>query len=60
MPEMGHTRADLTARLVKFRAAFSYLIAYDPTSEPLTYSSSANTNSESPDTMETYCRVPTR
>ena len=36
LPEMGHTRADLTARPVKFWAVFSYLIAYDPASKPLT------------------------
>ena len=36
MPEMGHTRPDLTARPLKFWAVFSYLIAYDPASAPLT------------------------
>ena len=36
LPEMGHTRADLIARPVKFWTVFSYLIAYDPVSKPLT------------------------
>lgn len=36
MPEMGHTRVDLTKRPLKFWSVFSYLIVYDPASEPLT------------------------
>ena len=36
MPEMGHTRADLTPRPVKFWPVFSYLIVYDPQATPLT------------------------
>ena len=35
MPEMGHTREDLTARPVKFWSVYSYLIVYDPSSSPL-------------------------
>lgn len=35
-PGMGHTRADLTARPVKFWSVYSYLIVYDPASSPLT------------------------
>jgi len=34
-PGMGHTRADLTARPVKFWSVYSYLIVYDPASSPL-------------------------
>ena len=36
MPEMGHTREDLTKRPVKFWSVFSYLVVYDPASRPLT------------------------
>ena len=36
MPEMGHTREDLTSRPVKFWPVFSYLIVYDPQATPLT------------------------
>lgn len=36
MPAMGHTRADLTERPVKFWSAYSYLVVYDPASSPLT------------------------
>ena len=35
-PGMGHTRADLTARPVKFWGVYSYLIVYDQASSPLT------------------------
>lgn len=35
MPGMGHMREDLTARPVKFWSVYSYLIVYDPASEPL-------------------------
>ena len=35
MPEIGHTREDLTARPVKFWGVYSYLIVYDPASTPL-------------------------
>jgi plasmid stabilization system protein ParE len=35
-PEMGHARADLTARPVRFWSVYSYLIVYDPASSPLT------------------------
>jgi plasmid stabilization system protein ParE len=35
MPEMGHTREDLTARPLKFWAVHSYLIVYDPASSPV-------------------------
>lgn len=35
MPEMGHTREDLTDRPLKFWGIYSYLIVYDPTSSPL-------------------------
>ena len=33
---MGHTRADLTVRPVKFWSIYSYLVVYDPASTPLT------------------------
>ena len=33
---MGHTRADLTARGLKFWSVYSYLVVYDPASTPLT------------------------
>jgi plasmid stabilization system protein ParE len=36
MPEIGHTREDLTQRPVKFWSVFSYLLVYDPESKPLT------------------------
>ena len=36
MPEMGHTREDLTERPVKFWSVFSYLVVYEPASRPLT------------------------
>jgi plasmid stabilization system protein ParE len=36
MPEMGHSREDLTERPVKFWSVFSYLVVYDPASRPLT------------------------
>lgn len=36
MPEMGHTREDLTQRPVKFWSVFSYLVVYNPASRPLT------------------------
>jgi plasmid stabilization system protein ParE len=36
MPEMGHTRVDLTERPVKFWGVYSYLVVYDPASSPLT------------------------
>ena len=36
MPELGHTREDLTARPVKFWSVHSYLIVYDPASAPPT------------------------
>jgi plasmid stabilization system protein ParE len=35
-PEIGHVRADLTNRAVKFWSVFSYLVVYDPASDPLT------------------------
>jgi plasmid stabilization system protein ParE len=35
MPQMGHTRDDLTSRPVRFWGVFSYLIVYDPASSPL-------------------------
>lgn len=35
-PGMGHSRSDLTERPVKFWSVYSYLIAYDPRSRPLT------------------------
>jgi plasmid stabilization system protein ParE len=36
MPEMEHTREDLTDRPVKFWSVFSYLVVYDPASRPMT------------------------
>ena len=36
MPAMGHTREDLTDRPLKFWSVYSYLVAYDPASSPLT------------------------
>lgn len=35
MPEMGHTREDLTDRPLKFWSVYSYLVVYDPASDPL-------------------------
>ena len=35
-PGMGHIRADLTVRPLKFWSVFSYLVVYDPASTPLT------------------------
>ena len=35
MPEMGHTRQDLTDRPLKFWNVYSYLIVYDPVTSPL-------------------------
>jgi toxin ParE1/3/4 len=35
MPEMGHTREDLTDRALKFWSVYSYLVVYDPASDPL-------------------------
>ena len=35
MPGLGHSRADLTSRPVKFWPVFSYLLVYDPTNHPL-------------------------
>ncbi len=34
-PQAGHTRADLTERPVRFWSVFSYLIVYDPASNPI-------------------------
>ena len=34
-PELGHTRRDLTSRPVRFWALYSYLIIYDPATNPL-------------------------
>jgi plasmid stabilization system protein ParE len=36
MPGIGHTREDLTDRAVKFWSVYSYLLVYDPASQPLT------------------------
>jgi plasmid stabilization system protein ParE len=35
-PGIGHSREDLTVRPFKFWAVYSYLVVYDPASEPLT------------------------
>lgn len=35
-PGIGHTREDLTNRPVKFWSVYSYLVVYEPASEPLT------------------------
>jgi toxin ParE1/3/4 len=35
MPEMGHTRQDLTDRPLKFWSVYSYLIVYDPATSPV-------------------------
>jgi toxin ParE1/3/4 len=34
-PQMGHTRADLTARPLRFHSVRDYLIAYAPDEDPL-------------------------
>ena len=34
-PQMGHTRADLTTRPLRFHSVRDYLIAYAPHEEPL-------------------------
>jgi hypothetical protein len=36
MPEIGHTREDLTLRPLKFWRVYSFLVVYEPTSDPLT------------------------
>jgi plasmid stabilization system protein ParE len=36
MPEMGHSREDLTDRPFKFWSVFSYLIVYAPSTNPPT------------------------
>jgi len=35
-PGMGHSRADLTDRPLKFWSVYSTLVVYDPASDPLT------------------------
>jgi plasmid stabilization system protein ParE len=35
-PGIGHTRDDLTPRPLKFWGVYSYLVVYDPASQPLT------------------------
>ena len=35
MPELGHLREDLTGRPLKFWSVYSYLLVYDPATEPL-------------------------
>ncbi len=35
-PGIGHTREELTARPLKFFSVFSYLVVYEPLSQPLT------------------------
>ncbi|MBY0495045.1 MAG: type II toxin-antitoxin system RelE/ParE family toxin [Cyanobacteria bacterium] len=35
-PGIGHSREDLTERPLKFWSVYSYLVVYDPASEPLT------------------------
>ncbi len=35
-PGIGHLREDLTERPLKFWSVYSYLIVYDPASQPLT------------------------
>jgi plasmid stabilization system protein ParE len=35
-PGIGHARADLTDRPLKFWSVSSYLVVYDPASDPLT------------------------
>lgn len=34
-PELGHIRRDLTSKLVRFWPVYSYLIIYDPATQPL-------------------------
>ena len=34
-PGIGHTRDDLTERSLKFWSVYSYLVVYDPASDPL-------------------------
>jgi len=34
-PRLGHTRRDLTSKPVRFWPIYSYLIIYDPESQPL-------------------------
>lgn len=36
MPEMGHSRDDLTPRPLRFWTVYSYLVVYEPMSDPLT------------------------
>lgn len=35
-PGIGHAREDLTKRPLKFWSVFSYLVVYDPASDPVT------------------------
>lgn len=35
-PGIGHAREDLTDRPLKFWSVYSYLVVYDPASDPLT------------------------
>ena len=35
-PGIGHAREDLTNRPLKFWSVYSYLVVYDPASQPLT------------------------
>jgi plasmid stabilization system protein ParE len=35
-PGVGHSRGDLTDRPLRFWSVFSYLVVYDPGSQPLT------------------------
>ena len=35
-PGIGHAREDLTNRPLKFWSVYSYLVVYDPASDPLT------------------------
>lgn len=35
MPEIGHAREDLTERPLKFWSVYSYLLVYDPATNPL-------------------------
>lgn len=34
-PDIGHAREDLTNRPLKFWSVYSYLVVYDPASDPL-------------------------
>ena len=34
-PDIGHLREDLTDRPLKFWSVYSYLVVYDPASDPL-------------------------